>query len=52
MSYTDENGVVMPLGQRLGIVKFPNRHGLESVEVIFIQVIQHRERQCPTTKRC
>lgn len=31
MSYTDENGIVVPLGQRLGIVKFPNRNGLESV---------------------
>ncbi|NMB33747.1 MAG: flagellar hook-basal body protein [Clostridium sp.] len=31
MSYTDENGVVVPLGQRLGLVKFPNRHALESV---------------------
>jgi flagellar basal-body rod protein FlgG len=31
ISYTDENGVVVPLGQRLGIVKFSNRHALESV---------------------
>jgi len=31
LSYTDENGVVVPLGQRIGLVKFPNRNGLESI---------------------
>jgi flagellar basal-body rod protein FlgG len=31
LSYTDENGVVVPLGQRLGIVKFPNKYALENV---------------------
>lgn len=30
-SYTDEAGIVQSLGQRLGIVKFQNRNGLESV---------------------
>jgi len=30
-SYVDENGEVVPLGQKLGIVKFPNRYGLESI---------------------
>jgi flagellar basal-body rod protein FlgG len=31
LSYTDETGTVVSLGQKLGIVKFPNRQGLESV---------------------
>lgn len=31
LSYTDEEGVVISMGQRLGLVKFPNRYGLESV---------------------
>ncbi len=31
LSYTDESGVAVDLGQRLGVVKFPNRAGLESV---------------------
>lgn len=31
LSYTDESGVIVPLGQRIGIVKFPNRQGLESI---------------------
>ena len=31
LSYTDEEGVVISLGQRLGLVKFPNRYGLESI---------------------
>lgn len=31
LSYMDENGVIVPLGQKLGIVKFPNRYGLESI---------------------
>lgn len=31
LSYTDEDGVTIPLGQTIGIVKFPNRQGLESL---------------------
>ncbi|NLC69197.1 MAG: flagellar hook-basal body protein [Clostridiaceae bacterium] len=31
LSYTDEDGMVVPLGQRIGIVSFDNVHGLESV---------------------
>ncbi|MDQ2086514.1 flagellar hook-basal body protein [Herbivorax sp. ANBcel31] len=31
LSYTDEEGVVIPMGQRLGLVKFPNKYGLESI---------------------
>jgi len=31
LSYTDETGTTVPLGQSIGIVKFPNRHGLESI---------------------
>ncbi|HHV96774.1 MAG TPA: flagellar hook-basal body protein [Clostridiaceae bacterium] len=31
LSYTDEEGIVIPLGQRIGIVDFENRNGLESV---------------------
>ncbi|AEV67057.1 flagellar basal-body rod protein FlgG [Acetivibrio clariflavus] len=31
LSYTDENGEVVSLGQRIGIVKFANRQGLESI---------------------
>ncbi len=30
LSYTDEEGVVVPLGQTIGLVKFPNKYGLES----------------------
>lgn len=30
LSYTDDNGVAVPLGQTIGMVKFPNRYGLES----------------------
>ena len=31
LSQLDESGVVIPLGQRFGVVKFPNRAGLESI---------------------
>ncbi len=31
LSYVDVDGTVVPTGQRLGIVKFPNKHGLESI---------------------
>lgn len=31
MQYIDETGVTVPLGQRIGLVKFPNRAGLESI---------------------
>jgi len=31
LSYIDENGTTIPLGQRIGIVKFSNRQGLESI---------------------
>ncbi|WP_010246317.1 flagellar hook-basal body protein [Acetivibrio cellulolyticus] len=31
LSYTDDTGVVVPLGQKIGIVKFSNRQGLESM---------------------
>jgi flagellar basal-body rod protein FlgG len=31
LSYTDEDGIAIPLGQRIGIVNFDNRNGLESV---------------------
>ncbi len=31
LSYTDEEGVVIPLGQTIGIVKFPNKYALESI---------------------
>lgn len=31
LSYIDENGITVPLGQRLGVVKFENREGLESI---------------------
>ncbi|HHV59640.1 MAG TPA: flagellar basal-body rod protein FlgG [Clostridiaceae bacterium] len=31
LSYTDETNTIIPLGQRIGIVKFPNRHALESI---------------------
>ncbi|AUG56080.1 MAG TPA: flagellar basal-body rod protein FlgG [Ruminiclostridium sp.] len=31
LSYTDEEGNVVSLGQRIGLVKFPNRYGLESI---------------------
>ena len=31
LSYFDETGVSIPLGQTIGMVKFPNRQGLESV---------------------
>lgn len=30
LSYTDETGAVVPLGQTIGLVKFPNKFGLES----------------------
>lgn len=31
LSYTDEEGITIPLGQRIGIVGFDNRNGLESI---------------------
>lgn len=31
LSYTDEQGVSVPLGQTIGLFKFPNRQGLESI---------------------
>lgn len=31
LSYVDETGAVVPLGQNIGMVKFPNRNGLESL---------------------
>ncbi len=31
LSYTDETGVIVPLGQTIDIVKFSNRQGLESI---------------------
>lgn len=31
LSYRDETGVMVPLGQRIGLVKFENREGLESI---------------------
>ena len=31
LSYTDQTGVIVPLGQSIGIVKFSNRQGLESM---------------------
>jgi flagellar basal-body rod protein FlgG len=31
LSYVDEDGIIQPLGQRLGVVKFENRNGLESL---------------------
>ena len=31
MSYTDADGNVVDLGQKIGMVKFPNREGLESI---------------------
>ncbi len=31
ISYTDEEGLVIPLGYRVGMVKFENREGLENV---------------------
>lgn len=31
LSYTDDNNTVIPLGQKIGIVKFPNRYALESI---------------------
>lgn len=31
LSYLDEEGVTVPLGQKLGVVKFENRNGLESI---------------------
>ncbi len=30
LSYVDEDGVTQPMGQKLGLVKFENRNGLES----------------------
>ena len=29
LTYTDEDGLVVPLGYRIGLVKFENREGLE-----------------------
>lgn len=31
LSYTDETGNIVPLGQKIGVVKFANRQGLESI---------------------
>jgi len=31
LSYTDEDGIVVPLGQKIGLVSFENRNGLESI---------------------
>lgn len=31
LSYKDEDGITVPLGQRIGLVKFENRNGLESL---------------------
>ncbi len=31
MSYVDEQGQVISLGQKIGMVKFPNKYGLESI---------------------
>ncbi|TYQ14617.1 UNVERIFIED_CONTAM: flagellar basal-body rod protein FlgG [Acetivibrio alkalicellulosi] len=31
LSFVDDDGIVVPTGQRLGVVKFSNRYGLESV---------------------
>lgn len=31
LSYLDETGATVPLGQKIGLVKFPNRQGLESI---------------------
>lgn len=31
LSYTDENGEIVSLGQKIGVVKFSNRQGLESI---------------------
>jgi flagellar basal-body rod protein FlgG len=31
LSYTDEDGVIVPMGQRIAITKFSNRQGLESI---------------------
>lgn len=31
ISYIDEDGLVVPLGQRIGLFQFPNRAGLESI---------------------
>lgn len=31
LSYTDETGSIVELGQAIGLVKFPNRFGLESI---------------------
>lgn len=31
LSYNDNNGVPVPLGQSIGVVKFPNKYALESI---------------------
>ncbi|MCX7842475.1 MAG: flagellar basal-body rod protein FlgG [Clostridia bacterium] len=31
LSYIDEKGLTVPMGQTIGLVKFPNRQGLESI---------------------
>lgn len=31
LSYLDQNGATVPIGQKIGLVKFPNRYGLESI---------------------
>lgn len=31
LSYTDESGMIIPLGQTMGLVKFPNKYGLEAI---------------------
>ncbi|HOV26706.1 MAG TPA: flagellar basal-body rod protein FlgG [Pseudobacteroides sp.] len=31
LSYIDENGVTVSLGQKIGLVKFPNKQGLEAI---------------------
>ncbi|HHW47944.1 MAG TPA: flagellar hook-basal body protein [Clostridiaceae bacterium] len=31
LSYMDEDGITIPLGQRIGLVRFPNRNGLVSL---------------------
>lgn len=31
ISYIDDAGAIVPLGQRLGVVKFPNRYALEKI---------------------
>jgi flagellar basal-body rod protein FlgG len=31
LSYTDEDGITVPIGQRIGLAAFENRNGLESI---------------------